>query len=122
MVPPSLSGPRKRIKLQDESRIKELENTLTLSISANTSLNTLADLTALAASLHAPHLVLKAIYAVYRVFVLLISKGHLMNSTDEQVKVVRMWIFERLDEYTRFLCGLLKDDETLLRVCPPATR
>jgi U3 small nucleolar RNA-associated protein 19 len=112
---------RKRIKLQDEERLKQLEDRLTVSISANTSLNPLADLTSLAASLDHPRLVLKAIYAIYRVFILAISKGYLETSTDEQVKVVRTWLFERLDEYTRFLCGLLKDDESLLRVCPSAT-
>jgi U3 small nucleolar RNA-associated protein 19 len=124
MAPPSsLSGSRKRIKLQDEddSRIKELESKLMEAISSNASLNSLADLTSLAASLHEPHLALKAIYACYRVFVLLISKGCLENSTDEQAKVVRTWVFERLDEYVRFLCGLLQDDESLLRVCPPVT-
>jgi len=124
MAPPSsLSGSRKRIKLQDEddSRIKELESKLMEAISSNASLNSLTDLTSLAASLHEPHLVLKAIYACYRVFVLLISKGCLENSADEQAKVVRTWIFERLDEYVRFLCGLLQDDEALLRVCPPVT-
>jgi U3 small nucleolar RNA-associated protein 19 len=120
MAPPSsLSGSRKRIKLQDEdgSHIKQLENQLTEAISSNTSLNSLADLTALAASLYEPPSVLKAIYACYRIFVLLISKGCLENSTDEKAKVVRTWIFERLDEYVRFLCGLLQDEESLLRVC-----
>jgi U3 small nucleolar RNA-associated protein 19 len=121
MAPPSsLSGSRKRIKLQDEdgSRIKELENKLTEAISSNASLNPLADLIALAASLHEPHSVLKAVYACYRVFVLLISRGCLENFTDEQAKVVRTWIFERLDEFVRFLCGLFQDEESLLRVCP----
>jgi len=124
MAPPSsLSGSRKRIKLQDEddSRIKDLESELMEAISSNTSLNFLADLTSLATSFHEPHLVLKAIYACYRVFVLLISKGFLENPTDDQAKVVRTWIFERLDEYVRFLCGLLQDEEPLLRVCPPVT-
>ena len=108
---------RKRIRLQDDSYIKELENKLTESISSNGSLNSLADLTSLAASLNEPHSVLKAIYACYRVFVLLTSKGYLMNPTDEQTNVVRTWIFERLDENVRFLCGLLQDEESLLRVC-----
>ena len=97
--------------------IKELENKLTESISSNASLNSLADLISLAASLDEPHSVLKAIYACYRVFVLLISKGWLANPTDEQTSVVRTWIFERLDEYVRLLCGLLQDEESLLRVC-----
>ncbi|KAH9975372.1 CBF/Mak21 family-domain-containing protein [Lactifluus volemus] len=107
---------RKRLKSQDEEHLKQLEDRLIESIFANTSLNPLADLTSLAASLDHPRLVLKAIYAVYRVFVLVISKGYLENSTDEQVKVVRTWLFDRLDEYTRFLCGLLNDDESLLRI------
>ena len=106
---------RKRIKLQDD--IKELETKLTESISSNASLNLLADLTSLAASLDEPHSVLKAIYACYRVFVLLVSKGCLTNPTDEQTTVVRTWIFERLNEYVRLLCGLLQDEESLLRVC-----
>jgi len=121
MVPPSLSGSRKRIKLQDDSYIKELENRLSDSISSNASLNSLADLISLTGSLDDPRSVLKAIYACYRVFVLLISKGCLANSTDEQKKVVRAWIFERLDEYVHFLCGLLQDEESLLRVGPPVT-
>ncbi len=112
---------RKRIKLQDDSCIKELENELRESISSNASLNSLADLTSLAASLDEPHSVLKAIYACYRLFVLLSSKGYLMNPTDEQTNVVRTWIFERLDEYVRFLCGLLQDEESLLRVCSLGT-
>ncbi|KAI0281787.1 CBF/Mak21 family-domain-containing protein [Russula aff. rugulosa BPL654] len=106
---------RKRIRLQDDSYVKELENKLTESISSNGSLNSLADLTSLATSLNEPHSVLKAIYACYRVFVLLTSKGYLMNPTDEQTNVVRTWIFERLDENVRFLCGLLQDEESLLR-------
>jgi len=104
-------------RLHDDSYLKELENKLTESISSNGSLNLLADLTALAASLIEPHSVLKTIYACYRVFVLLTSKGYLMNPPDEQTNVVRTWIFERLDENVRFLCGLLQDEESLLRVC-----
>ncbi|KAH9994722.1 CBF/Mak21 family-domain-containing protein [Russula vinacea] len=100
---------RKRIRLQD---VKVLEDKLTESIAENASLNLLADLTALAASLDDPHSVLKAIYACYRVFVLLISKGCLSNPTDEQAIIVRTWIFERLDEYVRLLCGLLQDEES----------
>jgi U3 small nucleolar RNA-associated protein 19 len=110
------SGSRKRLKLQDDSLIKELEEHITASISSNASLNRLADLISLTLSLHNPQSVLKAVYACYRVFVLLISKGCLENSTSEQEKLVRVWILERLDEYVRFLTGLLKDEESLLRV------
>ncbi len=105
------------MRLQDDSYIKVLEDELTESISSNVSFNSLADLTSLAASLDEPHSVLKAIYACYRIFVLLIAKGYLMKSTDEKTNVVRSWIFERLDEYVRFLCGLLQDEESLLKVC-----
>ena len=112
----SRSGSRKRLKLQDDSLIKELEDNITDSISSNASLNCLADLISLTGSLHNPQSALKAIYACYRVFVLLISKGCLENSTSEEEKLVRVWILERLDEYVRFLTGLLKDEESLLRV------
>ncbi|KAI0300596.1 CBF/Mak21 family-domain-containing protein [Multifurca ochricompacta] len=122
MAPPSLSadlrsgsGSRKRLKLQDESLIKDLEDELTESISSNASLNPLADLTSLATSLDEPQIVLKAIYACYRVFTTLISNGSLETSTNEQAKVVQIWILGRLDEYIRFLCGLIKDEEPLLR-------
>jgi U3 small nucleolar RNA-associated protein 19 len=110
------SGPRKRLKLQDDSLIKELEDNITASISSSASLNPLADLISLSLTLHNPQSVLKAIYACYRVFVLLISKGCLENSKNEQGKLVRVWILERLDDYVRFLTGLLKDEESLLRV------
>ncbi len=109
-------GSRKRLKLQDDSRIKELEDNITASISSSASLNPLADLISLAVSLHNPQSVLKSIYACYRVFVLLVSKGCLENSTSEQEKLVRAWVLEQLDEYVRFLTGLLKDEESLLRV------
>jgi len=105
------------MRLKDDSYIKLLENKLTESISSNASFNSLADLTSLTASLDEPHSVLKAIYACYRVFVLLIVKGYLMKPTDEQTSVVRSWILDRLDEYVRFLCGLLQDEESLLKVC-----
>jgi U3 small nucleolar RNA-associated protein 19 len=39
----------------------------------------------------------------------------LENSKNEQGKLVRVWILERLDDYVRFLTGLLKDEESLLR-------
>ncbi|KAH9067840.1 ribosome biogenesis protein Noc4 [Lactarius vividus] len=109
------SGSRKRLKLQDDSRIKELEDNLTASISSSASLNPLADLISLTVSLHNPQSVLKAVYACYRLFVLLISKGCLENSTSEQEKLVRVWVLERLDEYVQFLTGLFQDEEPLLR-------
>ncbi|KAI9465893.1 CBF-domain-containing protein [Lactarius psammicola] len=111
----SRSGSRKRLKLQDDSSIKRLEDNITASIASSASLNPLADLISLTVSLHNPQSVLKAIYACYRVFVLLVSKGCLENSTSEQEKLVRAWVLERLDEYVRFLTGLLKDEESLLR-------
>ena len=110
------SGPRKRLKLQDDTHVKELEDNITASISSAASLNSLTDLVSLTVSLQNPQAVLKAIYACYRVFVLLISKGFLEKSTSEQEKLVRLWMLERLDEYVRFLTGLLQDEESLLRV------
>ena len=112
----SLSSSRKRLKLQDDSLIKGLEVNITASISSSASLNPLADLVSLTVSLHNPQSVLKAVYACYRVFVLLISKGCLENPMSEQEKLVKVWMLERLDEYVSFLTGLLKDEESLLRV------
>jgi hypothetical protein len=116
-----MASSRKRLKLQDDTLVKELEDNLTASISSGASLNTLADLVSLTISLRNPQAVLKAIYACYRVFVLSISKGFLENSTSEQEKLVRLWILERLDEYVRFLTGLLQDEESLLRVRPTSS-
>ncbi|KAI0266569.1 CBF/Mak21 family-domain-containing protein [Gloeopeniophorella convolvens] len=118
MAPSSL-GPRKKRKISTsgdgDASIKALESQLTEAVSSNSSLNPLADLISLAASLEEPQAVLKTIYACYRIFVLLILKGFLEGAADEEAKVVRIWILERLEDYSRLLHGLLKDEESILR-------
>jgi hypothetical protein len=58
----------------------------------------------------------KAVYSAYRVFVLIISRGMLVHGGDDAVKLVRKWIWEKLDSYVELLIGLLQDEEPALRV------
>lgn len=80
-----------------------------------------------------PEVVHKAIWALHRVFIPLISSGRVggLVSTsirsrkgDEQDatevgsgKEVKIWVRERLVEYLEILGGLLRDSEAALRVC-----
>jgi len=59
-------------------------------------LNPLADLLALAQNLEDPHDTSKAVYALYRVFVVVITNGKLALGGDETAKVVKAWIWDRL--------------------------
>lgn len=62
-------------------------------------------------------MVSKAIYAVYRIFVLLLGPGgKFEGSVGEEGKAVRAWIVDRVNEYADYLGGLLKDEEVSLRV------
>lgn len=96
--------------------IKNLEDSLGISVKANTSLNKLADLVDLVVNQHDPQIVSKGIYALYRIFTLIISTGKLSISGDDSVKAVKTWLWERLHAYTDFLVGLMKDEEKVLRV------
>ncbi|KII84320.1 hypothetical protein PLICRDRAFT_118099 [Plicaturopsis crispa FD-325 SS-3] len=99
------------------SQIQALEAEITTAVTQNTSLNPLADLLGLALKTTDAHDVSKAIYALYRVFVILITDGKLdAAGADEQAKIVRTWLWGRLDSYTEFLQGLLRDEEKMLRV------
>ena len=121
MPPPSsLSQPSKRRKTSGDdtlAALRALETKVTDAASSNSSLNPLADLLELTVSYEDPQLTLKGIYAMYRVFVILIDSGRLGPHSDEEAKVVREWISDRLSEFSDFLFGLLKDEETTLRVC-----
>ncbi|KAF8621393.1 hypothetical protein AX15_007846 [Amanita polypyramis BW_CC] len=116
----SLPPPSKKRKVRDDTgfavSIKHLEDELTRAISENTSLNPLIDLINLALSAPDAQNTSKAIYALYRVFVLLISKNKLSLGGGEAAKVVKAWLWERLDTYTQFLGGLMKDEEKTLRI------
>ncbi|EIM90507.1 CBF-domain-containing protein [Stereum hirsutum FP-91666 SS1] len=127
-APSSLAPPTKRRKITASSsvvistnsltvsKIAALESTLTEAISSNESLNPLADLLLLTRTLEDPKLVSKAIYAVYRIFVLLLGPGGKFEGiVSEEGKAVRAWIVDRVNEYADYLGGLLKDEEVSLR-------
>ncbi|KAJ7075860.1 CBF/Mak21 family-domain-containing protein [Mycena belliarum] len=117
---PSLPPPSKKRKIQKDSEfvksVERLESQLTSAAAANGSLNPLADLLNLALGAGEAHDTSKAIYALYRVFVVIITGGKLASGGDEAAKLVKGWIWERLNLYVDFLCGLLKDEEKLLRI------
>lgn len=116
----SLPPPSKKRKVQKDSEfgqsIQRLEEQLTAAAASNSSLNPLADLLELAFTAGDAQDTSKAIYSLYRIFVILISGGKLGTGGDEAAKVVKAWIWDRLNSYVDFLCGLLKDEEKLLRV------
>ena len=116
----SLPPPTKRRKTQKDAShlqsIKQLEDNLHNSVTKNESLNSLADLLELAYTVEDPHDTSKAIYALYRVFVIIISNNNLELGGDEAAKVVKAWIWERFQSYVDFLGSLLQDEEKFLRV------
>lgn len=116
----SLPPPSKRRKVQQDSgvaqSIQQLEEDLTDAATNNGSLNPLADLLDVALKANGPQDTSKAIYALYRVFVVIISNDKLSLDGDDAAKVVKAWIWERLNSYVEFLGGLLKDEEKILRV------
>ncbi|TFK40532.1 CBF/Mak21 family-domain-containing protein [Crucibulum laeve] len=115
----SLPPPSKKRKIQKDvgrvQTIKQLEDQLTRAVASNTSLNQLADLLDLGLTLEDPQDTSKAIYALYRVFVTIITNDKLGLSGDEAAKTVKAWLLERLNIYVEFLVGLLKDEEKFLR-------
>ncbi|KAI0319848.1 ribosome biogenesis protein Noc4 [Amylostereum chailletii] len=125
MAPSSLPRAPKRRKLsgstassETESTIRDLETRISTAIANKSSLNTLADLVELLPTLPRAELVHKAVYALYRSFVLVINAGFMDRKEgegDEEGRVVRVWIAERMGEYEAFLAGLMKDAESTLR-------
>jgi U3 small nucleolar RNA-associated protein 19 len=119
-MPVSSLPPSKKRKISSSedktSRIQQLETELNLAISNNTSINTLVDLLEISKSAEEPQICSKSIYALYRIFVALIASGRLDLKGDENAKVVRAWIREKLNAYTDLLVGLMNDSEKSLRV------
>ncbi|KAG5642180.1 hypothetical protein DXG03_003443 [Asterophora parasitica] len=115
----SLPPPTKKRKVQADSgtiqSIQKLEADLTRAVATNASLNPLADLLDLALATKTPSQTSKAIYALYRVFVLIIADDKLGLGGDEAAKVVKAWLWDRLNIYVDYLGGLLKDEEKTLR-------
>ncbi|KIM91722.1 hypothetical protein PILCRDRAFT_811012 [Piloderma croceum F 1598] len=99
-------------------QIQSLESTLTNAVQSSASLNPLADLLDLAQTTVEAKDVSKIIYALYRVFVVLIGSGKMSaeGQTSEKGKVVRAWLWERLGAYQDLLVGLMKDEDADLRI------
>ncbi|KAF9000921.1 CBF-domain-containing protein [Hymenopellis radicata] len=116
---PSLPPTKKR-RIEKDTKvlqsIQELEQQLTRAVENNASLNPLADLLDTTRSCKESQEVSKGIYALYRVFVLIVVKGKLSVSGDESTKAVKAWLWERMNSYVDYLCGLMKDGEKTLRV------
>jgi U3 small nucleolar RNA-associated protein 19 len=116
----SLPPPTKKRKISDESdlieSIRVTEEELTTALANNTSINALADLVNVATHTEGAEATSKAIYALYRIFVLVINDEKLRPQVDESSKAIRSWIWERLNTYVGFLGGLLQDEEKMLRM------
>lgn len=98
--------------------IQLLEGQLIAAVSAKSSLNALADLLDIARTTTDAQVLSKAIYALYRVFVVVITNNLLLNvSGNDEARTVREWIQEKLRGYVELLTGLLKDEESMLKVC-----
>ena len=115
--------PTKRRKGDDESqdalkKIVKLEEDLTTAIQDGSSLNALAALlTAAKRSIDHPQRLHKALYALYRVFSLLIAEQRFHSARpSEQEMVVRKWLLQRLDQFLDFLPTLFESSEPLISV------
>lgn len=117
---PSLP-PAKRRKVSTKqhggiAHIQRLEKLLLEAVSEGTSLNPLVDLIDAAMDAEDPHLLFKCIYSLYRVFASIIDTGMLVPTPDSGAKIVRTWIWEKLNVFTDMLVGLMSDSEKSLRV------
>ncbi|RDX45466.1 CBF-domain-containing protein [Lentinus brumalis] len=118
-MPPSLPSKKRKTREADDTlrTIQDLEKQLTTAVSNGSSLNPLADLLDIALDTESHAHLSKAIYALYRVFVVIITNG-LLSGPDrtEEAKAVRAWLFERLHSFVDLLASLLKDEETSLKI------
>ncbi|KAI0807034.1 CBF-domain-containing protein [Fomes fomentarius] len=117
-MPPSLPSKKRKARETDDvaRSIQDLEKQLTTAVSNGSSLNPLADLLDIALESDLVTQLSKAMYALYRVFVVIISNG-LLSGPDrtEEAKAVRAWLLERLRTFVDFLTSLLKDEEASLK-------
>lgn len=117
------------------AKVTEYETQLTSSTKKTEfNPNPLIPLTALARH-NSPEVVHKAVWALYRAWVKIITDGHLIpnaaggqadatrtkseekdDSPEAAAAAVQKWMMERLREYQEILAGLLRDSEPSLRV------
>ncbi|KAI9056634.1 ribosome biogenesis protein Noc4 [Trametes sanguinea] len=118
--PASLPSSSKKRKTRDDDTVRtiqDLEKQLTAAVNSGSSLNPLADLLDIALEAETAAQVSKAIYALYRVFVVIITRNLLSGpDASEEAKAVRTWLLDRLHAYVDLLAGLLKDEEPSLRI------
>ncbi len=119
-MPPSLPSKKRKTRETDDvarNTVQDLEKQLTTAVSSGSSLNPLADLLDIALESDLSLQLSKAMYALYRVFVVIISNG-LLSGPDrtEEAKAVRAWLLERLRTFVDLLTSLLKDEEASLKV------
>ena len=110
---------RRRVSTEhhdDHTHIQYLEKLLLEAVSEGSSLNPLVDLLDAAVDAEDPHILFRCIYSLYRVFASIINTGMLAPTPDSGAKVVRTWIWERLNAFTDMLVGLMSDSEKSLRV------
>lgn len=98
--------------------VADLEKRITEALSSNASLNPIVDLLNTVSTASDAEVTLKAMFALYRVFTLVIQKGILSSVPDEDAdrKAVRLWTSSKLDAFTSVLCDLLSSSEKTLRV------
>lgn len=119
-MPPSLPSKKRKTRETDDvarNTVQDLEKQLTTAVSNGSSLNPLADLLDIALESDLSIQLSKAMYALYRVFVVIVSNG-LLSGPDrtEEAKAVRAWLLERLRTFVDLLTSLLKDEEASLKV------
>ncbi|KAG8217601.1 CBF/Mak21 family-domain-containing protein, partial [Butyriboletus roseoflavus] len=113
----SLPPPAKRRKTKsNENAIKDLELQIIAALANNASLNCLSDLLDIAQNVSGAKDTSKTVYSLYRVFVIIISSNKLALGGGDAAKIVRKWVWERLDAYVNLLLGLLQDEEATLRI------
>ncbi|KAF8119573.1 hypothetical protein EV363DRAFT_1305029 [Boletus edulis] len=98
-MPPSSLPPRtKRRKTESKTvTIEDLELEITAAVAENASLNPLSNLLHVAQNASYPRDMSKVAYSLYRVFVVIISSNKLAPGGGDAAKVVRKWVWERLD-------------------------
>ena len=119
-MPTSLPSRKRKASGTDNviQTIENLEKELSTAVSTGLSLNPLADLLDIALETESTLHLSKALYSLYRVFVLVLSRGILSGpDRNQEARAVRTWLLERFNAFVELLAGTLKDEEMTLKVC-----